>query len=90
MGAAVGRSRARLAQALTYRLGRPLGARALRLGEMLTGRFVVPTDYPTSAANRPRYGYGRPPHGRVYANFGSLPRDVSGAGVLAGSHDAAE
>ncbi|MBA2297933.1 MAG: hypothetical protein H0W14_07840 [Actinobacteria bacterium] len=29
---------------------------------MLTGRFVVPIDYPTSSANRPRYGYGRPPH----------------------------
>ncbi|MDQ3669048.1 MAG: hypothetical protein M3377_02040, partial [Actinomycetota bacterium] len=72
MVAALGRSRTMLARALSYRLGRPLGERALRLGGMLTDRFVVPIDYPTSSANRPRYGYGRPPHAaltRILARY---------------------
>jgi hypothetical protein len=39
-----------------------LAGRARRLADRLDGRTSLVLDYPTSAENRPRYGYGRPTH----------------------------
>jgi hypothetical protein len=36
--------------------------RARRLADRLDGRLSLALDYPTSAENRPRYGFGRPAH----------------------------
>lgn len=41
----------------------------LPVAHLLTGRDFVPVDYPTSASNRPRYGYGRPPHEALRSDF---------------------
>jgi predicted O-methyltransferase YrrM len=39
-----------------------LAVRARRAADRLDGRTSLVLDYPTSAENRPRYGYGRPTH----------------------------
>jgi hypothetical protein len=39
-----------------------MASRARRLADRLDGRVSLTLDYPTSAENRPRYGYGRPAH----------------------------
>jgi len=39
-----------------------LAGRARRAADRLDGRTSLVLDYPTSAENRPRYGYGRPTH----------------------------
>jgi predicted O-methyltransferase YrrM len=39
-----------------------MAARARRLADRLDHRTSLVLDYPTSAENRPRYGYGRPTH----------------------------
>jgi hypothetical protein len=47
---------------LAYRARKPLAARARLLADRLDGKFSVTLDYPTTALNRPRYGYGQEPH----------------------------
>jgi hypothetical protein len=51
------------------RLFAQLAATSLRLASRLTGNVVIGIDYPPSAANVPRYGYGKPPHQRLWDLF---------------------
>jgi predicted O-methyltransferase YrrM len=54
-------SRARLGRQLA-RARTALAGRARRTADRLDGRASLVLDYPTSAENHPRYGYGRPTH----------------------------
>jgi predicted O-methyltransferase YrrM len=40
----------------------PVGAAALRVASKANRRTYIPLEYPPSSSDRPRYGYGRPPH----------------------------
>lgn len=55
------RSRARISRQAA-RAKTAIAARARRVADRLDGRSSLVLNYPTSAENRPRYGYGRPTH----------------------------
>jgi hypothetical protein len=59
----------RAARHASNRVKAHVGASAIRLGARLSDRIVVPLDYAPSAANVPRYGYGKPPHLKLQRLF---------------------
>jgi predicted O-methyltransferase YrrM len=82
--------RLRVARKLSYarrRIGHRIAHRQGFIGRAVTsmfgggGHFIL-VDYPTSASNEPRYGYGRPPHLRLAELLGE--HDEQYAGVLQG------
>jgi hypothetical protein len=59
-----------ITQGFGFRIRHRLGIAALRLAERLNERTYLAFDYPPASANRPRYGYGRPPHPQLASIIG--------------------
>jgi hypothetical protein len=61
------------------RLKRRTAATAIDVAARLSDRVYLPLDYPTSIANVPRYGYGRPAHRALQALCDRSEQAIRGA-----------